>query len=284
MGNTQERFEALAVDEVSLRDREKQLREQVEILNEENSKFIYENDTNVNKIRSLQVELSGVRKDFQNINDENSRLKDQLKLSTSDISQFRNTADSDSFSLKAVEEKTNLLVKEKKELESLLSRLQRAVPSQDLQRIFLDIMKTHSDLEISHRERLRIENQLLRSEAEMRSLARSVQQEKSFQTRKEVESLRIQLNNCDSQIQSYKRRMFNLEEELKELETIERRRFAMNLDTERSFGNSQLRFSNEKTETKHNFDPEMSFNHQETRFTESPMPHFDKLRRSNYDL
>lgn len=113
MGNTQERFEALAVDEVSLRDREKQLREQVEILNEENSKFIYENDTNVNKIRSLQVELSGVRKDFQNINDENSRLKDQLKLSTSDISQFRNTADSDSFSLKAVEEKTNLLVKEK---------------------------------------------------------------------------------------------------------------------------------------------------------------------------
>ncbi|CAG9317498.1 unnamed protein product [Blepharisma stoltei] len=299
LGSTQQKYDALSVDEMALRNREQNLREQVAALNNEKSKFLYENETSINKIRSLQVELNSLKKDYQALYEENIRMKDQLKLSTSEISQFRNTAGSDSFSIRASEEKTNLLLKEKKELESLLSRLQRAVPSQDIQRIFLDIMKSHSEIEILNREKLRIENQLLRSESEMRSLARSSQQEKAIQVRKEVESLRTQLNNCDSQIQSHKRRMFNMEEELKEIETIERRRHAISLETERAYvdveSRKDIHSSHDKTETKdqylsRTFDPEMSFSHYETRFTDydpenkPSLPHFDKLRRSNIDF
>ena len=96
-------------------------------------------------------------------------------------------------------------------------------------------MKIHSELEVVNRERLRIENQLLRSESEMRSFSRNHQQEKALGVRKEVENLRGQLGNCDSQIMSYKRRMLALEDEMKDVEKVERRRSVLSFENEKGY-------------------------------------------------
>ena len=47
----------------------------------------------------------------------------------------------------------------------MITRLQRAIPSGDLQNVFLEMMRTRSDLEIAEREKIRIENQLMKKEA-----------------------------------------------------------------------------------------------------------------------
>ena len=124
--------------------------------------------------------------------------------------------------------------------------MQAAVPSADLQKIFLEMMRTKADLEVIERERIRIENALLRSEADMRSLTRGNRHQEAIQVRRDVESLRAQLVNCDSQVQSYRRRMNGLEEELKEIETIERRRYALHLDTEKSYVTLQNQYDSLK--------------------------------------
>jgi hypothetical protein len=162
-----------------------------------------------------------------------SKWKDQLTTLTSDIPQWRQTAEVDPFSVKVLEEKVNLLVKEKKDLELLLSRLQAAVPSSELQRVFLDRMRTRSDMELSERERLRVENQLVHLEGEMRSKAR-VNSKDSGPVRREVEALRGQLSQVNLEIHGHKRRLNALEEELQSIEVTERRRAALSMDTERS--------------------------------------------------
>jgi chromosome segregation ATPase len=233
--NTQHRLDSLSLDEGALRDRERSLRMQVEQLSLDKEKLQTDREVLNAKVQNLQSELAAVKKDVQVGNEESQRLRDQLNYTSTETIQWRNTAESDIFAIRAVEEKANLLLKEKKELETLLSKLQSAVPSSDLQRIFLELMKIHSELEVVNRERLRIENQLLRSESEMRSLSRNHQQDKALFVRKEVESLRSQLCNCDSQIMSFKRRALSLDEELKETEKIERRRSVLNLENEKSY-------------------------------------------------
>lgn len=232
---TQNKIDNLTIDESSLRDRERTMRGQVENLVSEKEKLQNDREMAFAKLQTSQNELGSLRKELQIAADEGQRLRDQLNYTTTETVQWRNTAETDIFAIRAFEEKSNLLLKEKKELETLLNKLQSAVPSNDLQRIFLDIMKCHGELEIINRERLRIESQLLRNEGEMRSFSRNHQQEKAIQLRREVESMRAQLCNCDSQIMSYKRRMLALDEEMQDVEKSERRRFAMHLDTEKGY-------------------------------------------------
>ena len=232
---TQHRLDSLSLDEGALRDRERSFRVQVEQLTSDKEKWAVDREVLNCKVQSLASELSALRKEVQASCEESQRLRDQLNYTSSETIQWRNTAESDVFAIRAVEEKANLLLKEKKELETLLSKLQSAVPSSDLQRIFLEMMKVHSELEVVNRERLRIENQLLRSESEMRSLSRNHQQDKALAARKEVEALRGQLSNCDSQIMTYKRRVLAMDEEMKDVEKVERRRTMLYLDNEKTF-------------------------------------------------
>ena len=245
---TQNKLDNLSIDENALRDRERTLRYQIENLSGDKEKLQNDREIMIAKIQNSQNELSALKKELQMSVDEAQRLRDQLNYSTTETVQWRSTAETDVFAIRAIEEKANLLLKEKKELETLLNKLQSAVPSTDLQRIFLEIMKCHGELEVINRERLRIENQLLRSEGEMRSHSRNHQQEKAIQLRREVENLRAQLSNCDSQIVSYKRRVISLDEEMQEVEKCERRRYALHMDTEKEYVHmhSELDFKNKE--------------------------------------
>jgi chromosome segregation ATPase len=235
LSSTQQKLDNVSIDESALRDRERILRTQIEAVTIEKEKLQGDREILVSKIQTYQNDVNLLRKDLQTSTDEAQRLRDQLNYTTSETIQWRNTAETDVFAIRAIEEKSNLLLKEKKELETLINKLQSVVPSNDLQRVFLELMKSHSELEIINRERLRIENQLLRTEGDMRSYSRNHQQDKAIEIRREVESLRVQLSNCDSQITSYKRRMISLDEEMQELGKCERRRYAMHSETEKSY-------------------------------------------------
>ena len=296
---TQRKIDNSSIDESALRDRERTLRAQLDSLGAEKEKLQNDREIMVAKLQNSQTQLSGLRKDLQAAVEEAQRLRDQLNYSTTETVQWRSTAETDVFAIRASEEKANLLLKEKKELETLLGRLQSAVPSSDLQRVFLEIMKCHSELEIINRESLRIESQLLRSEGEMRSFSRNHQQEKAIQVRREVESLRGQLSNCDSQIMSYRRRMIALDEEMQDVEKCERRRFGLHLDTEKEYVQmqSQLEFKNkELQQSPRNFfdtkrkqeattEKKVSFMSPQPLYNDSSedrplLSYFDKLRRA----
>ena len=77
------------------------------------------------------------------------------------------------------------------------------------------------------REKIKLENNLLTAEAEMRIKARGRSNEEAVMWRKEVESLRNSLSNCNTQLDLNRKRMNSLEEELKEIENSERRKAIM---------------------------------------------------------
>ena len=299
LSTIQHKMDNLSIDESALRDRERTLRAQLDSLGAEKEKLQNDREMMMAKLQNSQSELSGVRKELQAAVDEAQRLRDQLNYSTTETVQWRSTAETDVFAIRATEEKANLLLKEKKELETLLSKLQSAVPSSDLQRIFLEIMKCHSELEIINRERLRIESQLLRSEGEMRSFSRNHQQDKAIQLRREVESMRTQLSNCDSQIMSYRRRMLALDEEMQDVEKCERRRFALHLDTEKEYvqmhsqldfkskelQHSQISLFDSKRKQEAATEKKVSFMSPQPMYNDSSedrpqLSYFDKLRRA----
>jgi chromosome segregation ATPase len=215
------------------RDREQQLRLQLERALGDKAELEDEHTKLQGQTDALHQEIGVLRRSVQEEAERSSKWKDQLTTLTSDIPQWRQTAEVDPFSVKVLEEKVNLLVKEKKDLELLLSRLQAAVPSSELQRVFLDMMRTRSDMELSERDRLRVENQLVHLEGEMRSKAR-VNSKDSGPVRREVEALRGQLSQVNLEIHGHKRRLNALEEELQSIEVAERRRAALSMDTERS--------------------------------------------------
>lgn len=299
---SQHKLDGLIIDESSLRDRERSLRGQLEAIMGEKEKLAGDRECLMGKVQNTGNEIALLKKELQSKEEECQRLRDQLSYTSSETIQWRNTAETDIFAIKAIEEKANLLLKEKKELEILMGKLQSSVPSSDLQRIFLEIMKCHSELEVINRERLRIENQLLRSEGEMRSLSRNHQQEKAIQVRKEVESLRTQLSNCDSQILTYKRRMITLEEEMHDVEKCERRRFALQFDTEKSYVHAQteLNFKTKELQNaqlslfdmkrrQESVEKNVSFLTPQGVFQESIedrplLSYFDKLRRARNQL
>lgn len=212
---SQQRYESLLQDGNSLMDRERSLKGQVELLSEDKSKIQQETDSLFNKNRNLSHENTRLKNELESLNDENARFKDQLKYSTSETIKWRNTAESDVFALKMVEERANLLSKEKKNLENLLGKLQNIIPIAELQRIIGEFIKIHSEIEMSEREKIRLENQLLSLEVELRNCTHLDEADKINDIRREIESLRSQLSRCDYQIEAYKRRLSSLEDDLK---------------------------------------------------------------------
>jgi chromosome segregation ATPase len=220
---TQERLDNTSACESALRDKERTLKYQLDTISDEKSKLQIDRENFMQRQYNLQQEVSNLRKDIQELNDENQRLRDSVKMSNSETIQWKQTAETDVYSLRSLEEKNNLLLKEKRELELLVARLQSTVPSTNLRNTFGDIIRLHNDIEMAERERLRIENQLLNAETEMRSRTRSYTSEESLNIRREVEALRASLQACEGQLSAYRRKMTELEEQLKDPEVDKKR-------------------------------------------------------------
>jgi hypothetical protein len=217
-----------------MRNRESDLSHELDGLIEINTSLKRENEMAYQRIESLTADNVKSRREVQTLSDELSRVKEQMALCAVDTMKSRRGGEGEEQGEKVIEERVGVLVKEKKELELLLARLQSAVPSNPMQRVFLDMMKSRSDLEISERERMRLESLLLSKEAEMRVQTRTGDRQQAAELRKEVESLRLQLGNCETQIGLLRRQMAQFDAELQEAERVEKRRFAMQEENEQS--------------------------------------------------
>lgn len=216
-----------------MRNREHDLAREIDSLIEINQALKRENELAYQRMESLTADNVKSRREVQTLSDELSRVKDQMSLYAADTLKGR-VGEKDEEGVKVLEERVGVLVKEKKELELLLARLQSAVPSNPIQRVFLDMMKARSDLEVGERERMRLESLLLAKEAEMRVQTRTGDRQQAAEIRKEVESLRLQLANSETQIGLLRRQMAQFEAELQEAERVEKRRFALQEENEQS--------------------------------------------------
>lgn len=179
--------------------KETDLLDQVETLYKENS---YLRDNINSQTSNMQNEIKSLHDMIQNLQVENSGLREQGKLSSYEINQLRNALESNGITTRTLEEKVNLLNSEKAQLQSLVLRIQRTLGTNELQRLYFELMRVRGDLEIAEREKLRLEGQLLRLEREENA------------NLMQKETLKAKIKGCDTQIYSFKRKIQNLEEEL----------------------------------------------------------------------
>lgn len=218
-----------------IRGKESDLTRELDSLLEINQSLKRETDLAYQRIETLTSDNVKSRREVQSLTDELTRLKDQIAIySVENMKKMSTSSDLEQENSKDLEEKIGILLKEKKELEVLLARFQTAVPSNPLQRVFLDMIKTRGELESLQRDKLQLESTLLTKESEMRVQMRTGDRIQAAEIRKEVENLRLQLNNCESQIGMLGRKMMQFESDLQEMEKVEKRRFALQEENEQN--------------------------------------------------
>lgn len=216
----------LQVNELLLRERERDFRSQVEQL-------IYQRDLTealrINlerEVSALNQEVQQLRKDQGMVTDELTRLRSQSGDSQFELSSWRAALKNDSTALRSCEERLSITLMEKKSLEVLLTRLQRTLPTSELQRVFSDLVVSQCDLNTAERERSKIEGRLNELEA----------LEPSQETGEETSTLIVALARSKDQVNQHLRKLSALEKELDLLEAAERKLRLGSLDTERIYG------------------------------------------------
>jgi len=216
-----------------LRDEKRQLEKDKDLLYGREGQLEKENDSLKNELRSLRRETENLRTDNKSviIDRDSTIISLKEKVDCHDI---------DNYHVKTLEEKAAILAREKRSLDILFDQIYAAIPFPDFKRILKDMMQNRSELDMADREKTRIEGNLMQSEADMRMQARNAISDESFthnsgvSLRKDVESLREQLSNCNTQVSLLKKRQTALQDELQSLSMAERRRYEISLDNEKT--------------------------------------------------
>jgi len=210
----QNQVEQSSIQESSFKDREKQLRAQLDSLCAENQQT---RETLNGKIYSLQNQVTALRKQTQELNEENLELNRQLKTASYESTNWRHTAESDVFTIKSLEDRVNFLIREKNELETVITRLQGMIPNPSLQKVLFELLRLRGELDLVEREKMRLNNQYLRLEADY---SKSYDEE----LRLELGTLQSQINECENQGLVIQRKIKSTDEEIRDIQNDERRR------------------------------------------------------------
>jgi len=165
--------------------------------------------TNDQKVLALQKQITSLREQIQKLNEENLELSEKLKATSNQTLKWKYTAQTDTFTIKSLEARLNLVAKEKHELENLLTRVQSFVYHSNIQKLIFEFLRVRGDLELFEREKLRIQNQQMRS---------------SDTSSEEYLQLEEQLEQCEYQIELVQSKMEALDDEIQEIEETERKR------------------------------------------------------------
>ena len=135
-------------------------------------------------------------------------LQRDNEMLISKIQQF-NDSQADDLQIRLIEER------EKKNLESLLTRVQMLLPHA-LQRNTSEILRLRKDQSTAERDKIKIENELAFLEGDFNSTA----------NRRELDTYRDKLSSVKRDLQMYTRQIVSLEDELTKLDANERRKHA----------------------------------------------------------
>jgi len=117
----------------------------------------------------------------------------------------------------------------------MLSTLEKAIPSPEIQRLFNDYINDQKELFSLDEEKNKLESDLLAKEKELRSTAKQEQlSNKVINMRKDIDKMRRELSNVDTQSEDIKSKLSSLKDELHCVEIHEKRRNDVIFDTERT--------------------------------------------------
>ena len=181
----------------------------------ENTFKKYENfkENSEKEINNLRLEVNSLKSEVGLLNNENNKLKDSLQQTITENHDIKMNTEVIRSSMKTQEERVNLLKTEKNQLESLLSQVQRSLGSSEINKLYNEISRIRSELELLERERLNLECQLLKFESDPRS--------KDSENFKEISQKLIQ---CERQIRNFKKNMQILQEDANKEEKVQKLR------------------------------------------------------------
>ena len=204
------RLDGVSSGEIVHKQENSKIKSQLETISKKYESF---RDISEKEINTLRLEVNSLKNELGILNHENNELKDTLHKSMAENSELKLHTDMVRSSLKTHEDRVNLLKTEKNQLENLLSQVQRSLGSSEINKIYNEIARIRNELEILERERLNLQCQLLKFEADPRS--------------KETESfkeLSQKLIHCERQIRNFKKSIQILQEDANKEEMVQKLR------------------------------------------------------------
>jgi len=235
----------LTNDEAEIKQREGELRRELETLREEkfliqkDKSNVYTREVRVEKentelkreVAKLEFELKDLRNNLRNMDQENSRLQTTI-VRKNDHQELRGQ------DATLLEERYKVIQKEKKSYEEILQKLCNLFANPELQKLIMDIIKLQSEVDQAEREKYNIEVRLGEMEMEyklyIKKASNNLSPTKSSARRSEIDNARSDLNNMTSQISILRKRKNILLEELRSFEIYEKKRYETTIETEKS--------------------------------------------------
>ena len=225
------KIDGLSSGEISSRQEASKLKLQLDSLHKKHEQHT---ESSGKEISLLRIEINSLKNEIGVLINENNSLKDSLHKSLSDNHELKVSSEIIKSSLKTHEDRVNLLKTEKIQLENLLAQVQRSLGSSEINKIYNEMSRIRAELELSERERLNFECQLLKYESDPMS--------KESDNFREINQKLLQ---CERQIRNYKKSLQMLQEDANKEEMVQRLR-----GNEKETVKVREQFSAEKTVNK----------------------------------
>lgn len=204
------KLDGLNTGEVTCKQETSKIKSQLESTNKKYEAF---REVSEKEINSLRLEVNSLKIELGRLNNENNDLQETLHRSLSENNELRLSTEMVRSSLKTHEDRVNLLKTEKNQLESLLVQVQRSLGSSEINKIYSEIARIRTELEVLERERLNLQCQLLKFEADPRG--------KDSELFKELNQKLVQ---CERQIRNFKKNMQILQDDAGKEEMVQKLR------------------------------------------------------------
>jgi hypothetical protein len=152
----------LNIDEANVRQKEAELRREIDMLKDEKlmiqmdknsmgnreSRVERENMDLKKELKVTKQEVYGLKDKIDSIYDDNSRTQ-EIKQKPYENNEFQDKQN--------LEDRLQLLIKEKKSLEEIFEKIVELIPSPELKKLIHDIQQVQADIDIADRERYNVE-------------------------------------------------------------------------------------------------------------------------------
>ena len=212
----------LLINEEENMNNERMTKSQLQEVVEENNILKVDQENLEKHYKKLNKELKLIQKENKSRQEENGSLREKISNATNvneglnnSIKEKEHLLSNASFQVDALEERIIILSREKKYLDSLLTRVSKSHPKSEVNRIVNEIMNLSDTLANLERDRVKIDDSIIKldEEGEVR---------KNNNVSKEKENMKTLAYEYDNKIADTRNAIRVLENELKNLEVKEK--------------------------------------------------------------
>jgi len=241
----QRKITNLETDLNTSKDRERMIKTEVDVIRDQLRKLEKERDLCNQREDLLEQEKKEVILENARLLKEQEKYRAQIRMLSGTQEKLslemkhRSLAyDKDASAIHNLEEKIQQLTSEKRDLENISARLAKALPSTEMKKVASEIIKTTTEMWLAVREKAKLEIIATNTENTLRGNVESSGLEentinKGTKMRYDIEKVRNEMTVSDGQIEKLKKRLLNLEDELKSLELDEQQKSALLNDSKK---------------------------------------------------